>query len=494
MPRISRFFQRPHFRSLFVATFLAGCSATNVPLNSPLGDGQNAPLVNASITDFPDDSVYIGLAFSGGGTRASSFAYGMLEELKKAQQDKDSPFGLLDNVRLVSGVSGGSVTAAYFGLKGPKALAGYRERYLIEDGERYMANSKYNPITIAKGLSGGANSRNTFARWLDESLFKGATFGDLRRQSRILTWINAADVANRATFLFSPETFDALCSDLSKLPISEAVAASAAFPLVFSPIVLEAHQKDCDYREPDWLTSARYNQEATSAMRAHASALESYADPSRIQFVKLLDGGITDNFGTTGLSVARARAQNQYGPLTPTEAVRLKRMLFLVANAGVESNYDWTQKIKGPGGVELGMSIATSAMSAATRTGYDVMRLTLDAWQEDLIEYRCSLSLREVKRLRGTTKGWNCEDLKLFVGQASFEGLPKEMRAKLNDIPTRLRLKEEEVDLAIQAGRMATRQNPDFNGFLRSLEGFKPRGTRVGATQVAPRRVKPISN
>ena len=494
MQRISTFLRSRFHRGLFLATLIAGCSATNAPLNEVLSEGQNAPLVTAEIEDFPDDSIYIGLAFSGGGTRASSFAYGMLDELMKARQDKDSPFGLLDNVRLVSGVSGGSVTAAYFGLRGPKALKGYRERYLIQDGERYMANSKFNPVTIAKGLSGGANSRKTFGRWLDESLFHGATFGDLRRESRILTWINAADVANNTTFLFSPETFDALCSDLSRLPISEAVAASAAFPLVFSPIVLEAHQKKCTYEEPDWLTAARFNPEATSAMRAHARALESYADPEKVQFVKLLDGGITDNFGTTGLSVARARAQNQYGPLTPKEAVRLKRMLFLVANAGVESNFGWTQKVRGPGGLQLGLSIATSAMSSATRTGYDVMRLSLDRWQQDLIDYRCGLSLGEVRRLRGTTKGWDCEDIKLFVGQASFQGLPAEMRKELNDIPTRLRLKEEEVDLAIQAGRMATRQNPDFNGFLRSLEGFKPRGTRVGATQVAPRRVAPVQN
>ena len=72
-------------------------------------------------------------------------------------------------------------------------------------------------------------------------------------------------MANNAPFLFSPETFDALCSDLSRVRLSEAVAASAAFPLVFTPIVLEAHQGKCTYREPDWLTAARYNPEATAA-------------------------------------------------------------------------------------------------------------------------------------------------------------------------------------------------------------------------------------
>ena len=99
-----------------------------------------------------------------------------------------------------------------------------------------------------------------------------------------------------------------ITAQLASLPISEAVLASAAFPLVFSPIVLEAHTKDCTYSEPDWLTAARYNPEATSAMKAHARALESYANPEQVKFVKLLDGGITDNFGTTALSVERARS------------------------------------------------------------------------------------------------------------------------------------------------------------------------------------------
>ena len=136
-------------------------------------------------------------------------------------------------MRLVSGVSGGSVTAAQFGLYGPRGIDGFRENYLITNAEKYMANSALNPLTIVKGLSGGANGRKTFARYLDEVLFKGATFGDLRARSKIKTWINATDMANNTPFLFSPETFDALCSDLSKVRVSEAVAASAAFP-VFS--------------------------------------------------------------------------------------------------------------------------------------------------------------------------------------------------------------------------------------------------------------------
>jgi NTE family protein len=478
-------------RALLPLLLLLGCAPWNQPLNPPL-QGENAPLVDAA--SLGDGELYIGLAFSGGGFRATSFAYGMLQELRAAGVETGSPNGLLDEVRLVSGVSGGSIMAAQFGLNGPAGLDGFRERFLLTDGEAYMITSGMNPLTIAKGVAGGVNGRDTFGRYLDDTLFRGATFGDLARRSNVLTWINATDMANNVPFLFSPETFDALCSDLSKVRLSEGVAASAAVPLVFTPIVLEAHQGKCDYVEPDWLTAARYNPEATAAMRAHARALESYTNPAEVKFVKLLDGAITDNFGTTGLAVERARAQVPYAPLTAEEAVKLKRMLFLVANAGVDQDYDWTQKVAGPGGVNLAMSIATSAMAAASRSGYDSMRGELRLWELELIEWRCALPMSEVRRLRGSTEGWDCKDVKLFVGEVSFARLPVDMRDRLDRVPTRLKLATEEVDMVIEAGRMATRLTPEFNGFLASLSGNAVESRIEDGIAAGGRRVVPLGN
>ncbi|MFC3084741.1 patatin-like phospholipase family protein [Tabrizicola soli] len=472
-------------RALVPLLVLLGCAPWNQPTNQPL-QGENAPLSDPGTGE---GEHYIGLAFSGGGFRATAFAYGMLEELRAAGA---GPEGLLDEVRLVSGVSGGSIMAAQFGLHGPRGLDGFRA-FLASDGEARMVTSGFNPLTIVKGVAGGVNGRDTFGRTLDETLFHGATFADLRR-SRIKTWINATDMANNTPFLFSPETFDALCSDLSQVRLSEAVAASAAYPLVFTPIVLRAHQGDCAYREPDWLTAARYNPEATAAMRAHARALESYTDPNEVKFVKLLDGGITDNFGTTGLAVERARAEVPYAPLTAEEAVKLKRMLFLVANAGVESDYGWTQKVAGPGGVNLAMSIASSAMSAASRSGYDSMRGELRLWEMELIEWRCALPLAEVRRLRGDTGGWDCRDVKLFVGEASFASLPSDLRDEMNRVPTRLKLEGDQIDKVIAAGRMAVRATPEFNGFLASLDGNAVETRIEAGIASGGRRVLPVGN
>ncbi len=171
-------------RAILPLFLLFGCAPWNQPQNEPL-EGENASLVEPLTAG--DGEVYIGLAFSGGGMRATAFAYGMLEELRASGVVTGTANGLLDNVRLVSGVSGGSVMAAQFGLAGPEGLAGFRDAYLVTDAERYMATSALNPLTLAKGLAGGGKGGGTLGRYLDEVLFHGATFGDLRRRSRVKT-------------------------------------------------------------------------------------------------------------------------------------------------------------------------------------------------------------------------------------------------------------------------------------------------------------------
>ena len=101
-----------------IPAWLAGCAALNPPLNEVLPEGRNLSLVETEAVAAAADDIYVGLAFSGGGMRASAFAHGMLEELRAATATGDDPDGILSNVRLVTGVSGGSVTAAYFGLHG----------------------------------------------------------------------------------------------------------------------------------------------------------------------------------------------------------------------------------------------------------------------------------------------------------------------------------------------------------------------------------------
>ena len=77
---------------------------------------------------------------------------------------------------------------------------------------------------------GGVNDRSKFPRWLDDNVFGGATYASLFARKRPLVWISASDIYSRVPFVFEPVTFNVLCSDLSKIRLSEAVRRPQPFP------------------------------------------------------------------------------------------------------------------------------------------------------------------------------------------------------------------------------------------------------------------------
>src|SRR5450631_580585 len=88
---------------------VAGCvSVYNLPGNRPLLTP--VPVQNVDRLDPAlDDDVLLLLSFSGGGTRAAAFSFGVLQELDRTRSGKKSARSLLDRVDFVSGVSGGSI-------------------------------------------------------------------------------------------------------------------------------------------------------------------------------------------------------------------------------------------------------------------------------------------------------------------------------------------------------------------------------------------------
>ena len=109
------------------------------------------------------------------------FAHGVLQEIDQTTvRTRTGTHSLLDSVGFVSGVSGGAVTAAYYGLKKRAALADFREKFLIRNAEAGL-NTSVDPLSLVKALGGGVNDVKVFSRWLNENLFDGATFADFRK-------------------------------------------------------------------------------------------------------------------------------------------------------------------------------------------------------------------------------------------------------------------------------------------------------------------------
>ena len=469
--------------ALALCGLLLNCGTLNTSQTVPLGGGDNTDLVSPG--GVGDDSLFIGLAFSGGGHRASAFSYGLLQELLRSPSPGDDPAGLAAEVEFIAAVSGGAVTATWFGLNGPEALDQFRARYLLEDGERYMASDPFDADIIARGLSTGINARDTFGRWLDQGLFRGATFADLQR-SRVQIAITASDNAGAAPFVFGPDIFDVLCADLARLPLSEAVAASAALPVIFSPIVIAAKPAGCTTGAPAWINALPPGAADDPAMRTYAQTLRRYADPGFNQPVTLSDGGMTDAFGVTGFIAARARSGTAHGPLSAEQAVRMRHMLFLVVDSSIERRNPLIDRLA-PGGRLLGLSVfgmglrldndrndlelaqAYETIGATTARGFSSYQAALTDWHRDVIAYRCGLAPEQVIALRGTAADWDCRDLQLFVGEVSFANLPPDLRTYMNNVPTRLNLPAEAIDASVQAGRIATRSTPAFVAFIRAI-------------------------
>ena len=442
----------------FCLLLLAGCATFDPPVNTPVAGG-SSPMAQLTTPEVGGDTA-IALAFSGGGTRAAAFAYGVLRGLDRLPTKDGKNY--LDRVVFVSGVSGGSVTAAYFGLKGRAALADFRERFLIRNAEEDL-NTAVNLRNIAQGLGGGVNDASRLTGWLDRNLFDHATLGDLFQQGRPIVWINASDLYNRTPFLFAPVTFAALCSDIRDYPLSQAVAASAAVPVAFVPIVLESFPAACATPLPPWINRVLADRNAGAQVRAFAEALKRYRDPEQIKYLKLADGGITDNFGLSGLVIARAAAEKPYMPLTPEKAVQLRRLIFVVVNAGQAPAGNWARTIDGPTGAELLGAVTSTALDSAVRSGFDAFRLSIREWQEAIRKWRCSLPAAEARRL-GAPRDWRCSIISFEVAEVGFDQFDPQRAARLSSIPTRFKLPTEQVDLLIQSGTDAVVNHTAFKG------------------------------
>jgi NTE family protein len=454
-----------------IALGLGACATVhNLPLNKPsanpfAGTLAQAAAIRAHGADA--EGAVIGLAFSGGGTRAAAFSYGVLDRMKATPVPRRiGRGGLLDHVAIVSGVSGGSIIAAYYGLKGPAALDDFREQFLTQDVMAEL-NTAVTLVNIGRALGGGANTDTRLRDWLNDHLYHDATFGDLIAR-RPITLINATDIYSRTPFLFAPATFAAMCSDLTEYPVAGAVAASAAVPGGFAPVIIETFPEQCKTPLPEGIAKAAMSTSSEPQLRSFALALER-ARTGGVKYVKLLDGGLADNYGLSGLSIARAAQGTPYGPLMPQEAIKMRRFLFLVVDAGLGPKGNWSQTMEGPAGKDLIGAVIDTIMDANSRSSYTGFEGTMRSWRDELVRWRCSLKNDEVIRLRGKGAPWDCRDVKITVAHISFDQLDAVRAKALNAVPTSFTLPAATVDELSRAGGDALEAHPAFQAFLREM-------------------------
>ncbi|MBA3487187.1 MAG: patatin-like phospholipase family protein, partial [Lysobacter sp.] len=283
------------------------------------------------------EETFVVLAFSGGGTRAASFSYGVLQTLRDTRISMDGQSRrLLDEVDVITSVSGGSYTAAYYGLFGERIFSDFTRDFLYRDWQGELLGLALRPRGLAAIASGDFNRSDLVADYLDSTLFQRRTFADMSGGDLPFVIINASDLNNSTTFSFIQQQFDFLCSDISTYPVAHAVMASSSLPGPFATMALRNHE-ECTERGQPWVDEAIANDDYLDRRRLVANALKRYADPARMPVVRLVDGGVTDNLGVRGSMMSPVahygNVPDMAGAFTPEQLQRVRNVLVLVANA-----------------------------------------------------------------------------------------------------------------------------------------------------------------
>lgn len=442
------------------AALTASCAG--LPDTTPINHALTAPPPAPVEIELGVDGDAIALALSGGGARAASFSLGVLLQLR----DMKGPDGraLIDKVALVTSVSGGSTIAAYFGLFGPAGLDRFRADMLDKDWQGQLNTTFMSPDNWQRLMQGGVNGPDKLANWLDKEVYAGRHMRDLTDHPRVI--INAADLYNGTPFAFAAPYFDAICSNLGDVRVADAVAASMSVPVAFRPIVVKLPEGECPTPMPPWVDAVRRDRASPTLLRETARAFEAYRDPSRMKYVHLTDGGVADNFGLSSLVTIRRAAGKPYGPYSARDAVKIKRMTFLLVNSERYADGDWSMRPEGPDAVQLVDAMISASINAPKRAASDAFGSVLAEWQRDLIAWRCTLTPEEARSL-GAGEGWKCNDVQFRFDTVSFADLPADQYERLGAAATAVSLPTDLVDDLIAGGRRAILTNELVQGLTR---------------------------
>src|SRR5512139_2219736 len=395
------------------------------------------------------DDLLVILAISGGGTRAAALGYGVLEELRRTEVTVGGvKRRLLDEVDVISAVSGGTLPATYYGLRGEKTFEEFEARVLLRNLERELALRIFTPTNWFRLPSGTFGKSDLFAELYDETVFNHATFDDLKRANGPFVIINGTDVTTGARFSFTQEYFDAICGDLSQVTLGRAVATSTALPPLLTPITLQNRGGTCGRKPPAWQAAAEAaigESETPGRALLRARALQSYEDPTR-PYVHVFDGGLSENLGLA--EVLRAMEILKVSPdETELAAIRRARKVVVIAvNALRFPVVDWDTSDAPPDTDIVTDQMWSIPVDRITLDGVEQVREKLIAWQSAAPERRA------------------------YFAQVTFENLkdPAE-RDYFKRVKTRLQLPKEQIDKVREVAGRLLREAPAFRRLLVDL-------------------------
>ncbi|MGQ0695407.1 MAG: patatin-like phospholipase family protein [Nitrospiraceae bacterium] len=349
------------------------------------------------------DGRFVALAISGGGSRAANFGAAIMLELQQR--------GLLEQVDVISGVSGGTLPAVYYGL-GDRAGAFTDQAVREALGYNFQGSwfrRWFLPQNIFRYWLTDFTRSDIMVQVFNNRLYHESTFADLRPHPKIL--LNATVHSDNTRFTFTDDRFAGLHSVLAKYRVANAVNASSAFPGVFQDVTLQ------------W-----------------------YMEPS--QYVHLYDGGPIDNLGVQ--AVVEYLTRNILG--TSLDGLFPNGCVFIVIDATPASEHP-----------EL-----NAARSSRSFIDYFLDTNALDAMDAMLMESRRSLLAhmgipvgRQDQEMRGRLlvndlRQCSCEVRHVTLRQLFYlgESDDPDLAERVTQIKTKFWVSEQEQDDLFQTAKL----------------------------------------
>jgi NTE family protein len=466
----------PKTASIVLALWLllGGCASR--PVNAPIT--QVDPNAGYRFVARPQYSVdsenLVVLAFSGGGTRAAAFSYGVLEFLRNTEVvgPKGNRSRLLDHIGVITGVSGGSFTALAYGLYGDKLFDDYERNFLKRNVQGEITARVFTPTYWPSLWSTGWGRSELAADLYDEILFHGATFGDLNRGNGPFIVASATDITTGARLAFTQNIFDVLCSDLSSMRLSRAAAASSAVPVVLTPVTLNNYGGNCGYAPPDWIKpfigAGDPPRPAARATR-HLKEEAEFGDSVNRPYIHVVDGGVSDNLGMRSVLDTLELMESLHLVGLPSPLNRLRRLVVFVVNSLSTPRTDWDKSESPPGSVQILLKASGVPIDHYSYEATELLKDTQARWQ----------AMRRVRESRAMAANKDAAvvsairtpDTTIYAIDVSFAQLTDAAELDyLNQLPTSFSLPDEAVDRLRAAAGKIIMASPEFQRLLRDVD------------------------
>ncbi|MES9966949.1 MAG: patatin-like phospholipase family protein [Sedimenticola sp.] len=438
------------------ALLLSACASTaRFPDNPPL---EQAVQTEPAATDGTgQNSIILVLSFSGGGSRASALSYGVLEALAETPLQHDREQRLIDEIDMITAVSGGSITAAYYGLYGDRLFEDFRERFLERDAEADIRAKLLDPGTLTRLSSPTFGSGDVLDEYFRSSLFADTPLDRLVDGEGPYVEINATDLFKGGRFGFTRDQFELICSDTRGFPVARAVAASCAVPLLFTPITLTNRAGSCNFVPPPWVYQGLNEKGENNRLYRRAVQYSTYLDSDNHPYIHMLDGGLADNLGLRAVIDRIIESGGMWETLKRFHQQNARHIVMIAVDASATPPSEWERSADRPPTSAILDAATTTPLANYNFETLEYLRSHTGQWRDEIRAGRCSDSEP-------------CEIPEFYLIEIRLEDIADEAtRERLTRVPTGFTLEQGAAQALISSGKALVNNHPEYQRLLRMI-------------------------